>query len=93
MAHDKLILDVTALFIETGENHHKAFIESQGVDPEWPLWYSNYLHSRLGKLLNTEFTKSEIIYLLFMLDKKIAAEAVEENWTLYYAKYLVDNYN
>ena len=93
MTHDKLILDISALFLETGENHHKAFIESQGVDSEWPLWYANYLHSRLGKLLNTEFTKSEIIYLLFMLDKKIAAEAVEENWTLYYAKYLVDNYN
>lgn len=93
MAHDKLILDLTALFIETGENHHKAFMESNGVDPEWPLWYANYLHSRLGELLNIEFTKSEIIYLLVMLDKKRAAEAVEENWTLYNAKYLIDNYN
>ena len=92
MTQTNIIEDVAALFMETGENHHRAFIKTNGVDPEWPLWYANYLHDQLGKVLNTELTKSEIIYQLLMLEKKRALEAPEANWPEYYATILVDQF-
>lgn len=92
MAHSNSIEEVAKLLMETGENHHKAFMETEGVDPEWPIWYADYLHGKLGKLLNAELTKSEIIYLLLMLEKQRAAEAPGVNWPRYYAKILIDRY-
>ena len=92
MTQDNFIEDVANLFMETGKNHHQAFIETDCVDPEWPIWYADYLHGKLGKLLNAELTKSEIIYLLLMIEKQRTAEAPGVNWPRYYAKILIDRY-
>jgi len=46
------------LFRETGEAHHQAHIETNGADPEWPLWYAEYLRERLAPLSDTSFTKT-----------------------------------
>jgi hypothetical protein len=55
------------LFREVGEAHHQAYIETDGADPEWPLWYADYLRDRLAPLLDASFTRSELIYLLVMV--------------------------
>jgi len=52
------------LFRKTEAEHHKAFIKTDGEDPDWPLWYADYLKEKLGKLLDAKFTKSELVYLL-----------------------------
>jgi hypothetical protein len=78
--------------METGKSHHHAFMKTEGVDPEWPLWYADYIQGQLGKLLQAELTKSEIIYLLLLFEEKRTEEAPESKWTEYYAKKLVDRY-
>ncbi len=30
--------DLVELFRETGRAHHSAFMATDGVDPEWPIW-------------------------------------------------------
>jgi hypothetical protein len=55
------------LFHEVGEAHHQAYIETDGADPEWPLWYADYLQERLGGLLEASFTKSELVYMLVLV--------------------------
>jgi len=92
MAHTGILEDVASLFIETSESHHKAFLQTEGVDSEWPLWYADYLHDQLGELLHTELTKSEIVYLLLMLEKKRTVEASGSKWPKYYARILIDMY-
>jgi hypothetical protein len=92
MSEDEIIEEVANLFIQTGESHHSAFIASDGLDPEWPLWYADRLHPKLGTLLNTTLTKSEIVYLLVMLDKQRAEEVPDSNWPIYYAKILISEY-
>ena len=92
MSHFKIVEDVATLFVETNEAHHKAFIKTKGVDEEWPLWYADYLYDKLGELLQAEFTKSEIVYILMMLEKKRTLEAFGANWPKYYAKILVGRY-
>lgn len=92
MTNGNITENVVALLMETGKNHHVAFKESGGVDPEWPLWYADHLHEPLGNILNTKLTKSEIIYLLMKLEKQRMANDPEAEWPKYYAKILVDQY-
>ena len=60
-----------SLFQETFEAHHKAYMETDGADPDWPLWYAGYLQDRLSGLLGARFTKSELVYLLITLDREV----------------------
>ena len=83
---------LTDLFSETGQAHHQAFIEADGYDPEWPIWYADYLYDRLLPLLEVDISKSELIYLLVHLSKVQPVDAPDASWSRYYARYLVENY-
>ena len=39
--------ELAELLLETGHHHHQAYVSSDGVDPEWALWYADYLQTRL----------------------------------------------
>ena len=81
-----------SLLTETAEAHHEAYADSDGVDPEWPLWYAGYLQERLRTLLEAELTKSELVYLLLRLEKRQALEAPGGSWAHYCAHELVSRY-
>ena len=84
---------ISNLFQEAGQAHHRAFLETDGADPDWPLWYAGYLQEKLGGLLNAAFTQSELTYLLVKLDKEIQAVAPgHQNWPAYYANRLIEWY-
>ena len=87
-----LIQQLADLFRETGRVHHQAFIATDGDDPEWPLWYAGYLQEKIGALLNTEFTRSELVYLLVSAEREQALRAPGEDWTIYYARFFVERY-
>lgn len=80
------------LFEDVGKAHHKAFKEQDGYDPEWPLWYADFLHPHLNKLLRARLTKSEVVYLIVKLDREQRAEAPGSFWPRYYAEELVELY-
>src|SRR5918999_5326174 len=75
------------LFREVSEAHHQAYIETDGVDPEWPLWYAEHLRERLGALLDASFTKSELVYMLILVANEQPLRAPGANWSRYYAKF------
>lgn len=80
---------LAALFQETAERHHQAYIEDDGADPEWPLWYSDYLMGRIHDIVEKDadtFTRSEIVYLLVALDKEQRTNAPDAVWRDYYAE-------
>ncbi len=81
------------LFRETGSAHHQAFIETDGADPEWPLWYADHTVEKLHELLNAEFTKSELVYLIVMAENERTLRAPGAPWPQYYARFFVDRYN
>jgi len=78
------------LFRQTVRAHHQAYIETDGADPEWPLWYADYLHEKLANLLNKSITKSELVYLLVLVDKEYRSKAPETKWPEYYADFFLD---
>jgi hypothetical protein len=81
---------LTELFRQAGPAHHKAFIQTDGNDPEWPIWYADHLHDALEKLLNTNFTRSEIIALLVQADKSHRREAPRQEWSEFYADFFMN---
>jgi NAD(P)H-hydrate epimerase len=84
--------ELETLFREVGKKHHQAFLDTDGVDPEWPLWYADWLMDRLPALLGTDFTKSELVYLLVHLGKKQADKAPDVPWPRYYAEFFATHY-
>jgi NAD(P)H-hydrate epimerase len=77
---------------ETGKAHHQAYIETDGADPDWPIWYADYLHNRLTTLLQARFTKSELVYLLITLDRALQRDAPGADWAVFYSRKLLEWY-
>jgi hypothetical protein len=88
--------DVTAqleaIFQEVGKKHHEAFLETNGVDPEWPLCYADWLVDKLPPLLRTDLTKSELVYLLVHLSREQPHQSPDMPWSRYYAEFFARQY-
>jgi hypothetical protein len=84
---DDLIQQLADLFAEAGRAHHQAFSEVDGADPEWPIWYAEYLIDRLRTLLDAPLTKSELIHALVHLGRRPSVD-----WPKEYARYFVERY-
>src|SRR5690349_7083557 len=69
------------LLHQTGEDHHIAFKKTDGVDPDWSIWYADHLREKgIETLLDAKLLKSDLIYLLVMADKKQVSEAPGSRW-------------
>ena len=81
---------IEALLRETGGRHHQAFISSNGVDPEWPLWYAGYLQTRMWDELGRLPSRSELVHLLVECDRAYQAADSPGEWPPFYAQRLLD---
>jgi len=92
MIETDLAGQLEGLFYEVGKAHHQAYIETDGADPEWPLWYADYLLERLNALLDSHFTKSELVHMLVLVANEQLLRAPGANWARYYAKFFIRLY-
>ena len=84
---------IAALLHQTGEDHLVAHKETDGADPDWPIWYADHLlENGFDTLLDTRLLKSELIYLLVLVDKQQRSEAPGVTWEKYYADFFVNRY-
>jgi hypothetical protein len=86
------IRTLAALLREAGRAHHQAFLDVNGEDPEWPLWYAGYLHERLAGIFDKPLTKSEITYLLVAAEREQAARDPGADWPEFYARFMLDHH-
>ena len=84
---------IANLLQETAHAHHQAYIETNGFDPEWPLWYAQNLQEKLGRLLNHPLTQSEIDSQILRLDKAYTSKARRQSWQEFYAQELITEYS
>jgi hypothetical protein len=77
------------LLSETAHAHHQAYAHTDGEDPEWPIWYAGYLHERIATLLDTPFTRSELVYLLVAAAREHAARDPQADWPAFYATFFL----
>ncbi len=84
--------DLVELFRETGRAHHTAFADTDGADPEWPIWYAEHLQAPIADALGTPFTKSQLVYCVMDADFEQTARSPESNWHEFYAEQFIERY-
>jgi len=91
--HRQIKETIANLLHQTAEDHHVAFKVTDGVDPDWPIWYAGHLLEQgFDKMLQATLLKSDLIYLLVMADKMQASEAPGAKWENYYADFFISRY-
>jgi hypothetical protein len=90
--HDRM-QQLAGLLQQTAEDHHVAFKATDGVDPDWSIWYAErLLEQGIEQIIEAKLLKSDLIYLLVSADKQQNAEAPGGKWERYYANFLVSRY-
>jgi hypothetical protein len=79
--------EIAALLTETGAAHHEAFADTDGDDPDWPLWYAEHLRPRLGGAL----TVSEIVHRLVDAELRRRETGDPTPWQQLYAARLAQD--
>ena len=84
---------IADLLHQTAEEHHVAYKETDGVDPDWSIWYAGHLlENGFESLLDAKLLKSDLIYLLVLADKQQMSEAPGAHWENFYADFFFDRY-
>ncbi|HZO58873.1 MAG TPA: hypothetical protein VFB51_04185 [Solirubrobacterales bacterium] len=85
---------ISDLLHEAAETHHAVYRLTDGDDPDWASWYSDWLvnHSQLPDLLDVRPVRSELTYMLVRLDKKYTMEQPGEKFEDYYARGLLEHF-
>jgi hypothetical protein len=79
---------IAELLREVADLHHRVYRITDGADPDWASWYAAWLVdlSELPELLDQRPVRSELVYLLVLLDKELTDQPVTEPWEEYYAR-------
>ncbi|MGI9613225.1 MAG: hypothetical protein ACR2QO_09970 [Acidimicrobiales bacterium] len=83
--------ELADLLVETGHHHHQAYISSDGIDPEWALWYAGYLQTKLWDRAGIVPTRSSLIHLLVQAEKDFVATPEAPDWPPAYARMMLDS--
>jgi hypothetical protein len=91
---DSTVQQLSAVLHGAAETHHQVFRIVDGADADWASWYSDWLTnlSELPAILNATPVRSELTYLLVLLDKQYTAEAPAEPWETYFAPRVLDHF-
>ena len=84
--------NLVELFQETGRAHHAAFSATDGADPDWSIWYADYLKEPFAKQLDMNFQRSQLIYCLMDADFEHQARSPDSDWPEYYADEIIERY-
>jgi hypothetical protein len=86
---------VADLLREASETHHQVYRITDGEDPDWASWYANWLIdlSELPTQLGRKPVRSELVYLLVLLDKEFTDQQMAEPWPQYYARRMTDHFS
>ncbi|MBW2222755.1 MAG: hypothetical protein JRF54_00795 [Deltaproteobacteria bacterium] len=80
MSNEIQIKQLAELFKKTGQAHHQAFIETDGEDPDWPIWYAGYLEDRLTPFLAAPITRSRLVFCLTRRGRNTTRNASSNVW-------------
>jgi hypothetical protein len=85
---------IAELLHEAAETHHRVYRITDGEDADWASWYAAWLIdlSELPELLSRRPVRSELVYLLVLLDREVAAQQPDEPWEQFYARRLAEHF-
>jgi NAD(P)H-hydrate epimerase len=69
----------------SGHHRHRAFEDSDGVDPEWPLWYAAWLQAHLWDRAGQVPTRSQLVHWLLSGERDHSQTDGTTPWPEFYA--------
>jgi len=86
---------IADLLHEAAETHHRVYRIVDGADPDWASWYADWLInlSELSDLLGAKPVRSELVYLLVLLDQQHTDQQVPEPWEQFYARRITEHFS
>jgi len=82
--------ELAVLLKQTGEAHDEAFAATDGEDPDWAIWYAEYLHDRLLPFLAAPITRSRIVFCLVAIAEEHETADPNAPWTGFYAARILE---
>lgn len=83
---DTLTVDTLAELLNTAAHkHHEVFMEADGIDPDWAMWYAGFLQAHLFDHVEKIPARSSLIHLLIQADMDHPAMGGPAEWTPVYA--------
>ena len=70
----------------TAENHHRAFIDTEGEDEDWAIWYADHMHNRVTGQFGFTVSKAELVECLLKADREQRVRAPDTDWVVFYAE-------
>lgn len=92
MPRPELRDQLVQLFVQTATAHHRAFADTDGADPDWPIWYADHLRDDISEALDHEFHRAQLIYCLMSADFEHQARARNTDWKAYWADFFLERY-
>jgi hypothetical protein len=77
---------VAGLLRDAARAHHQAYLDTDGIDPDWPSWYADRLVEPLAEL-GLELTRSVIVFVLVGAARELVD--IGDGWPEAYAPRLV----
>jgi len=81
--------ELSELIEQTGHHHHVAYAESDGVDPEWALWYAGFLQAHMWDGAGVLPSRSKLVQLLLNAEAEFLASGSDEPYAPFYAAYIL----
>ena len=85
---------IAALLHQAGETHHAVYADTDGEDPDWATFYSDWLlhHSPLPDLLGSAPVRSHLTAELVALDERFTKAPTDGDWEHFYARDLIERF-
>lgn len=77
---------VAELLVAAGHHHHQAYADSDGIDPEWALWYASFLQAQIWDRVGVIPTRSRLVQLLLNAEEQFEAAGIDGPWPPFYAE-------
>ncbi len=78
---------IATVLAAAGPAHHAAYIETDGDDPEWPLWYAKHVIEDLRRILDRpHLTVSRVVWAFVDSDTSHRRDAPDAPWQTHYAE-------
>ena len=84
--------NLAELLQEAGHAHHAAFADTDGADPDWSIWYADYLKEPFAQRFDMNFHRSQLVYCLMNANFEHEARSPDSDWPVFYADELIERY-
>ncbi len=84
--------NLVELLQKTGRAHHAAFVDTDGADPDWSIWYADYLKEPFAQRFDMTFHRSQLVYCLMDADFEHQVRSPDSNWPDFYADEILERF-